>query len=112
MFNASAILLAANELGKQKADLGGILQTVGLGIGTVFLGLICIIILCKIMSFVVSKLPSANKTEAAPAPAPAVASAPASIENRGALSAAIAAAVAEEMGTDVSGIRIVSIKRK
>lgn len=108
MFNASAILLAANELGKQKADLGGILQTVGLGIGTVFLGLICIIILCKIMSFVVSKLPSANKTEAAPA----VASAPASIENRGALSAAIAAAVAEEMGTDVSGIRIVSIKRK
>ena len=112
MVNATAILLAANELGKQVAGVGDILKTVGLGIGTVFLGLVCIIFLCKIMSFVVSKLPSANKTEAAPAFAPAVASAPASIENRGALAAAIAAAVAEETGTDVSGIRIVSIKRK
>lgn len=108
MVNATAILLAANELGKQHADVGNILKTVGLGVGTVFLGLVCIIFLCKIMSFFVVKLTGAKKDEPAAVPA----SSPAAIENRGALAAAIAAAVAEETGTDVSGIRIVSIKRK
>lgn len=112
MINASAILLASNEAGKQVADLGGMAKTIGLGLGIVFVGLICIIIICKIMSFIVTRIVGEKKDEPAPVAAAAPVSAPAPIENRGALSAAIAAAIAEDLGTDVSGIRIVSIKRK
>ena len=87
-----------------------------LGMATTFFGLICIIILAKIMSFCCK---IANKTEAgensAPAPAQAQApkAAPASeeIPNRGEFVAAISAAIAEEMGADVSSIRILSIKK-
>lgn len=112
MVNLSSILLAANEAGQQVADMGTMLKTIAMGMGIVFVGLICIIFICKLMSAVVraiEKKPdeSAPAVSAAPA-APAVAP----VENRGALSAAIAAAIAEEMGTDVSGIRILSIKRK
>ena len=51
----------------------------------------------------------------APAPVPAASAAPAArtdaIPNRQAMIAAIAVAVAEEMGTDPAGIRILSIKK-
>ena len=81
------------------------------GIGTVFAGLICIIILTSIMGKVVGSL--SGKTEAA---APAAAAAPVAqasneIPNRQALIAAISCVLAEEMGTDVTGIRIHSLKK-
>ena len=82
-----------------------------MGMGTVFFGLICLIFICKIMGAVFGKM-SKNSKEApksAPVSAPAVAQAP--IENKGELVAAISAAVAESMGTDVSKIRIHSIKK-
>lgn len=83
-----------------------------MGIGTVFVGLICIIILCKIMSAVIrlfQKSPE-NKIEQA---TPVQNTSPASkaIPARGELSAAIAAAIAEYTGKDISGIRILSIKK-
>ena len=82
-----------------------------MGIGVVFFGLICIILLCMAMSAICRSM--GDKT---PAPAPAAAAAPAapaqqSIPNRQAMVAAIAVAVAEEMGTDPAGIRILSIKK-
>ena len=54
----------------------------------------------------------APKKAAAPA-APAVPAAPAAdvIPNRQALIAAISAAIAEDMGTDLAGIRILSVKK-
>ena len=83
-----------------------------MGIGTVFFGLICIILLSMAMSAICRSM--GDKT---PAPAPAAA-APASpapqadvIPNRQAMIAAIAAAVAEEMGTGPAGIRILSVKK-
>ena len=85
---------------------------VAMGIGTVFFGLICIIILSSLMSAVCNRL--GKKEPAAPAAAPAaVPAAPAAnvIPNRQALIAAIAAAVAEDMGTDPAGIRILSVKK-
>ena len=77
-----------------------------MGMGTVFFGLICLIVLTTLMSAVCGR----GHSSAAPAPAvPAAPPVPA--EDRQALAAAIAAAVAEDLGTDISGIRILSLKK-
>ena len=81
-----------------------------MGVGTVFIGLICIVILCKIMSFFCNlgnKKPEQKETVSAPA---AVA-APVAIQNRQEIIAAISAVAAEELGTDISAIRIHSFKK-
>ena len=83
-----------------------------MGMGTVFVGLVCIVVLVIGMSAICRKLghiEEAITPAAAPAAAAPVVSQPAA--NQGALMAAIAAAIAEDMGTDVSAIRIVSIKK-
>ncbi|MCI6999590.1 MAG: OadG family protein [Clostridiales bacterium] len=77
-----------------------------MGIGTVFFGLICIILLVTLMSFVCRK--TEQKTTLAPAAAPAGVS-KAGIGPE--LIAAVSAAIAEEMGTDISAIRIISMKQ-
>ena len=72
-----------------------------MGMGTVFFGLICIVALCCLMSAV------CRRTERRKA-VPAI---PAETGDRGELVAAISAALAEELGTDISGIRILSLKK-
>ncbi len=79
-----------------------------MGVGVVFIGLICIILLCMAMSAICRSM--GDKTPA-PAPAAAPAASAGNIPNRQAMVAAIAVAVAEEMGTDPAGIRILSIKQ-
>ena len=83
-----------------------------MGVGVVFIGLVCIILLTTAMSAVCRSM--GDKTPA-PAPAAAASAAPAAqteaIPNRQAMIAAIAVAVAEEMGTDPAGIRILSVKK-
>ena len=77
-----------------------------MGIGTVFFGLICIILVVTLMSFVCRK--TEQKTTLAPV------SAPAGVPKAGIgpeLIAAVSAAIAEEMGTDISAIRIISMKQ-
>ena len=75
-----------------------------MGIGTVFVGLICLIVVCKLFS-----LFFAGKSGAQPSqPATAVQQPP---ENKQEILAAVSAAVAEELGTDVNGIRITSFKK-
>ena len=83
-----------------------------MGMGIVFLGLICIVVLCSVMSKVVRTLENKNEP-AAPAAAQAPVAAPAAepIANRQELVAAISAALAEELGKDVSAIRIISLKK-
>ena len=78
-----------------------------MGMGVTFIGLIFLIFLSQIMSAIVRRT-SKPEQKAAPAPIPA---APAAIPNRGELIAAVSAALAEEMGTDVSAIRILSFKK-
>lgn len=82
-----------------------------LGLGTVFAGLLCIILLITVMSWLCSR--TAPKA-AAPAPA-AIPAVPAVNGGSGgitpAMIAAVSAAIAEDMGTDVSAIRIVSMKK-
>ncbi len=76
-----------------------------LGIGTVFVALIAIIILCKIIGLFFK-----NKEEVAtPIAATPVAEQP--IQNRQEIIAAVSAVIAEELGSDVSAIRIKSFKR-
>ncbi len=71
-----------------------------MGMGTVFFGLICLIVLTTIMGKIVGGRPA----PAAPAP---VAAAPAAQEgNRQEIAAAVSAAIAEELGTSITGIRI------
>lgn len=85
-----------------------------IGIVVVFVGLACIIGLVELMTFICNKLlergaKAPAKVESAPAPAPvAVAT---SVENRGEIVAAVCAAVAEEEGTDISAIRVISFKK-
>ena len=76
-----------------------------MGMGTVFFGLICLIVLTTLLSRVCGQ-----KQQSAPAavsPAPAAVSAGDQQE----LIAAVSAAIAEELGTDITGIRILSIKK-
>ena len=86
-----------------------------MGVGVVFIGLICIILLSMAMSAICRSLGDKTPAPAPAAAAPAAPAAPAgqtaAIPNRQAMVAAIAVAVAEEMGTDPAGIRILSIKQ-
>jgi len=75
-----------------------------MGIGTVFFGLICLIGITSLMGLIFTQKKSA--VSAAPANAPAAAE-----PDRQELVAAISAAIAEELGTDISGIRILSMKK-
>lgn len=77
-----------------------------MGMGVTFFGLICLILLTMIMG----RLVRGKQEPAAPAPAPAPV--PAAAEpNRQEMIAAVSAALAEELGTDVSAIRILSFKK-
>ena len=83
---------------------------VALGIGTVFVGLIAIIVLCYIMSAVVKLFEKGKKPEAVQnAVTPTASNAP--IQNKQEIVAASCAVIAEELGTDVKNIRVLSFKR-
>lgn len=82
-----------------------------LGMGTVFFGLFCLIVLTKLMSKVLGE-----GKEAAVKAAPAAAAVPASsaapdVADRKVFDAAIAAAIATYMGSEPQGLRIRSIKK-
>ena len=72
-----------------------------MGMGTVFFGLICLIALTYLMSAVVGR-----GKKAAPAPVPAAPQTAGEVTPE-----LVAAALAEELGTDITGIRIVSMKK-
>ncbi len=84
---------------------------VGLGIGTVFVGLISIIVLCYIMSAIVKLFEKGNKKEKAPSVQTNAVSSNAPIANKQELVAASCAVIAEELGTDVKNIKVLSFKR-
>lgn len=85
----------------------------GFGFGLVFVGLICIIAICSIVGALCKKFVKEDK-EPAQEPAQTPKAAPAadnSISNKGEFIAAVSAALAEELGADVTGIRILSVKK-
>ena len=85
-------------------------MVVVMGIGTVFVGLICIIILCKIMGVFLAGSNKTEKKAATPVQSAPVAQ-NAVIENRQEIIAAVTAVCAEEMGKDISALRVVSFKK-
>ncbi len=91
------------ETGFTTSELG---QVVALGVGIVFFGLICIVLLCSVMS---ALLKTSNKPQAPTAEVVTQTAEP--IANKQELVAVVSAVIAEEMGTDVEAIRIKSIKR-
>ncbi len=84
-----------------------------MGLGIVFIGLIAIILLCKILGAVCSLAEAKEKKAPASLPsAPAPAAAPAPVQgNRQEIIVAIGVAIAEEIGVSAEAIRIKSIKR-
>ena len=80
------------------------------GFGTVFVGLILLILVTGLTGFLIGgkKRDGSGKGKEAAAVS---GNARETIGDKGAFSAAVAAAVSQCMGTDVSGIRILSIKR-
>ena len=78
-----------------------------IGIGTVFVGLISIILICKIMGAVCLALikdePQTNSAAISPTGE--------DIPNKQEFIAAVSAAIAEDMGKDINGIRILSVKK-
>lgn len=82
------------------------LLTFLLGFGIVFIGLIFLIFIVKLLGLCVRM---ATKKKATSEPSPVVEEQPA--ENRGELVAAVSAALATVMGKQVSGIRILSMKK-
>ncbi len=82
-----------------------------LGVGTVFVGLICLIILCKIIGAFCGNKSTAKSQPTVETVANSPVSQPEVIQNRGEIIAAVSAAIAEELGTDVSAIRILSFKK-
>lgn len=84
-----------------------------LGVGIVFLGLVSIVALCSIVSGICRKFTGEGE-KSAPAQAPAPKAAPAvaaPIADRSKKVAAVCAVIAEELGTDISAIRVKSFRK-
>ena len=81
-----------------------------MGIGTVFFGLICIIVLTTIMGKVLAAT-GGEAPKAAAAPAPKAAAAPAPAVDNAPVVAAIAAVLSEELGPAAANMQITSIQR-
>ena len=80
-----------------------------MGVGVVFIGLICIILLSMAMSAICRSMGGTNAAQPAAVPVPAARND--AIPNRQAMIAAISAAIAEEEGADLNAIRILSVKK-
>lgn len=78
-----------------------------MGVSTVFVGLICIILLCNLISFVCKLIPEKKGDAPKETHAPAADSESISHE----IVAGVCAAIAEDLGEDVKNIRIVSFKK-
>ena len=81
-----------------------------IGVGVVFSGLVCLVLICSLMGLIFKKFVKEQpKAQTAPASAAQDDTDPA---KRGELVAAASAAIAESLGKDVNAIRIVSFRKK
>ena len=81
-----------------------------MGMGTVFIGLICIVFICKLTSLVIGAISKPEEKKPAPVSAPSPANT-LSAKEKQAIIAGTCAVIAEELGTDVRNIRVLSFKR-
>lgn len=86
----------------------------GFGFGLVFVGLICIIFICSILGALCKSLIKDNGTSngaSAQNVGNRASAANNDMKDKGEFVAAVSAAIAEELGTDVTGIRVLSVKK-
>lgn len=83
-----------------------------MGMGTVFIGLICIVLICNLLGFVLKTFEKPEKKTAHTA-ATSVAPATITLEpaEKSAIVASVCAVIAEELGADASNIKVLSFKR-
>ncbi len=79
-----------------------------LGVGVVFFGLVLLVVIVSLMNFFVGNF---SKSEQAKKEQNTVAPVDIKIENKQEILAAVCAAIAEENGTDISAIRVLSFKK-
>ncbi|MDD6734863.1 MAG: OadG family protein [Clostridiales bacterium] len=84
-------------------------MVVSIGVGTVFFGLICLVLLCYIMSAVCKAFTKNEPKQKEAISANVPADTP--IANKQELVAASCAVIAEELGTEVKNIKVLSFKR-
>lgn len=85
---------------------------IGMGLGTVFVGLICIIVICYIMGAVIKLFESRKPAKPEPVSEPQTPpAAEEPIANKEELIAVISAVIAEELGESAEAIRIRSIRK-
>lgn len=78
-----------------------------MGMGTVFVGLICIVFICMIMSIIIRSTQKTAKTSVAPTGS--VSNTP--IANKQEIVAAVCAVIAHETGAEAKNIRVLSFKK-
>lgn len=78
-----------------------------MGMGTVFVGLICIVFICMIMSIIIRTTQKTAKTSVAPTGS--VSNTP--IANKQEIVAAVCAVIAHETGAEAKNIRVLSFKK-
>lgn len=84
----------------------------GFGVVLVFVGLICIIFICSLVGYLCKNLIKDNDKDAKTDTKVKVpVAADDGIKNKGEFIAAVSAAIAEDLGTDVTGIRVLSVKK-
>ena len=96
------------------AEQIGNVTVFGFGFGLVFIGLICIILICSIVGALCKKFIKEDKGTAKAGANKATRTTPAATQgyqNKGEFVAAVSAVIAEELRTDVTGIRVLSIKK-
>ncbi len=81
------------------------------GVAVVFFGLVVLVGLVYLMNFLCDKIFKIKDAKKASEQPVVVAQANEAIPNREELVAAVCAAIAEEEGTDISAIRVLSIKK-
>ena len=79
-----------------------------MGMGTVFIGLICIVLICNIQSMILTKV-SKPKAQAKNIPTPTESDLNSS--EKAEIIAGACACIAEELGTDASNIKVLSFKK-
>ena len=82
-----------------------------MGMGTVFIGLVCIVILCVIFSAIIGAGKNKKEEKAQTAVSAPVTNNTAEIPERQKVLAAVCAVLAEELGTDVSALKVHSFKK-
>lgn len=89
----------------------GLIFVALMGICTVMIGLICLIFLTSLMGWIMQKFTKSEEPAKPTIAQPENSSASSEIPNRSEMIAAVTAVIAEELGTDISALRVHSFRR-